>query len=126
MSRDSIEWDRCQWYQWFLYVDGNLVSLGNPLTDVSVQSDNSFSQVLDLLISTWSVVLTGIVIGVVSGNTLMVKAVDVMNERMAETARRAEMYHAAQIAEEGSRASGSEAGKLSAEATASSSSVSTG
>ena len=59
--------DPCSWYQWLLFVIGNLVGLGNPLTDVGPRSGNTLSEGLCLLVSLWSLALTGCVIGLVGG-----------------------------------------------------------
>jgi len=63
--------DPCSWYQWLLFVIGNLVGLGNPLTDVGPRTGNTLSEVLCLLVSLWSLALTGCVIGLVGGLAFM-------------------------------------------------------
>ena len=41
----------CDLYQWFLYVCGNLVGLGNPLTNVGPKSGNHMAEILDLMVA---------------------------------------------------------------------------
>jgi hypothetical protein len=55
----------CSYYEWFLYIVGNLVGLGNPLTDVGPQSGHVFAQILDLVVAVWSLTLAALVIGLV-------------------------------------------------------------
>ena len=57
----------CSYYDWFKYVCGNLVGLGNPLTPVTPESGQPLAEVLDLIISTWSLVITGTVVGLIGG-----------------------------------------------------------
>jgi len=47
------------------YVLGNLVGLGNPLTDVGPETGHIFAEVIDLLIAVWSLTLAGLVIGAI-------------------------------------------------------------
>ena len=61
--------DVCSYYEWWIYLVGNLV--GVRLTDVGDQlSDHKLVQVVDIVVSTWSLALTGGVVGLV-GLTLM-------------------------------------------------------
>jgi len=53
----------CDYYQWFLYILGNLVALGTPLTNVTPIAGNWFGEVLDLLISAWSISLSATAFG---------------------------------------------------------------
>jgi hypothetical protein len=57
--------NRCDWYQWFLYVMGNLIGLANPLTNIS-PSNGGLSQIIDLLVSVWALSVAGTAIGIVS------------------------------------------------------------
>jgi len=59
----------CDYYQWFLYILGNLVALGTPLTNVTPVAVNWFGEVLDLLISAWSISLSATAFGVVGALT---------------------------------------------------------
>lgn len=58
----------CTYYEWFKYVCGNLVGVG--LSDVEPLSGHLFGEILDLLISTWSLVVTGSVVGLVGALTV--------------------------------------------------------
>ena len=53
----------CSYYQWFLYLLGNLVGLGTPLTDNSPSSSSYIGEIIDLLISTWSLSIAGTLYG---------------------------------------------------------------
>lgn len=53
----------CDYYQWFLYIIGNLVALGTPLTNVSPVAGNWVGETLDLLISAWSISLSATAFG---------------------------------------------------------------
>jgi len=53
----------CSFYEWWLYIIGNLV--GVSVADVDVTSGHVLSAVLDLLISVWSLTIAGLVIGLV-------------------------------------------------------------
>ena len=61
----------CSFYQWFLYVVGNLVGLGNPLTNVGPSTGNAMSETLDLLICVWSLGIAGAVIGIAGSMSFM-------------------------------------------------------
>jgi len=58
-SGESI--DMCSYYEWWLYIVGNLV--GVSVADVTVESNHPFSAILDLLISVWSLAVAGLVVG---------------------------------------------------------------
>jgi hypothetical protein len=60
-------------------VCGNLVGLGNPLTNVSPQPGHAFSEMIDLLVSVWALSVVGTVVGVIGGLTAMDQATDVIN-----------------------------------------------
>ena len=49
----------------FLYICSNLLALATPLTDVSPSSGHVGSEILDLLVSAWSLSITALVIGVI-------------------------------------------------------------
>ena len=51
----------CSYYEWWLYIIGNLV--GVSVADVTVESKHPFSAVLDLLTSVWSLAVAGLVVG---------------------------------------------------------------
>ena len=57
----------CSYYNWFLYLLGNLVGLGTPLTDISPSSGSYSAEIIDLLISTWSLSIAGTLYGVIGG-----------------------------------------------------------
>lgn len=63
----SGENNMCSYYQWFKYILGNLVGLGNPLTNVGPASGHVGSETLDLLISTWALAMVGTSVGIISG-----------------------------------------------------------
>ena len=69
----------CDLYQWFLYVCGNLVGLGNPLTNVGPKSGNHMAEILDLMVAVWSLAITGTVIGMIGGLAAMNVALDAVN-----------------------------------------------
>ena len=71
--------DSCLYYNWFLYVVGNLVGLANPLTDVNPESNNGVSEILDLLIAVWSLSLVGVFIGIVGGMSTLARMTDRLN-----------------------------------------------
>jgi len=57
----------CSYYEWIKYVVGNLVGVG--LTSIQPVSGNPPAELFDLLIATWSLTLTGTVIGIIGGLT---------------------------------------------------------
>ena len=59
--------DVCSYYEWFKYILGNLVGLGNPLTNVSPSSEHIVSEVIDLVVSTWALAMVGTSVGIISG-----------------------------------------------------------
>ena len=63
----------CSYYQWWLYVVGNLVGVGG-LTDVGPASGHVAAEVIDLLIAVWSLTVAGLVLGIV-GNLAWVNSV---------------------------------------------------
>ena len=54
----------CSWYEWWKYIVGNLVGVGG-LTSVGPESGHVAAEVIDLLISVWSLTIAGLVIGIV-------------------------------------------------------------
>ena len=52
----------CSFYEWWLYIIGNLV--GVSVANVTVESRHPFSAILDLLISVWSLAVAGLVVGI--------------------------------------------------------------
>ena len=56
--------DMCSYYEWWLYIVGNLV--GVSVADVTVESNHAFSAILDLLISVWSLAVAGLVVGLLA------------------------------------------------------------
>ena len=56
--------DMCSFYEWWLYIIGNLV--GVSVADVTVESNHAFSAILDLLISVWSLAVAGLVVGLLA------------------------------------------------------------
>jgi hypothetical protein len=72
----------CSWYEWFKYVLGNLLGISSPLTTVKPQK--GIGEYLDLLVSTWSLVLTGLFVGIIGGLSMVrtfVERIDVLAER---------------------------------------------
>jgi hypothetical protein len=69
----------CSYYEWFLYVNGNLI--GIQLTLVAPIAGHGALLLLDLLISTWSLSLAGIAIGLVGGLSAVTAVVDTVNEK---------------------------------------------
>jgi len=68
----------CSFYEWFKYVAGNLV--GVSLSDVGPESGNTAAEVVDLVVSTWSLVLTGMVVGLIGGLSVISTLTDSLNE----------------------------------------------
>ena len=68
----------CSYFEWFLYICGNL--LGVQLTLVAPIAGHALPEILDLLISTWSLSLTGLAVGLVGGLSFVTRAVDNINE----------------------------------------------
>ena len=56
--------DMCSFYEWWLYIVGNLV--GVSVAVVTVESNHAFSAILDLLISVWSLAVAGLVVGLLA------------------------------------------------------------
>ena len=56
--------DMCSYYEWWLYIVGNLV--GVSVATVTVESNHAFSAILDLLISVWSLAVAGLVVGLLA------------------------------------------------------------
>ena len=48
---DDLSEGICSFYQWWLYIVGNLVGLGNPLTDVGPISGHALAEIIDLLVA---------------------------------------------------------------------------
>jgi len=68
--RLSEEINMCIYYEWFKYVVGNLV--GVSLTNVGDGlSGHVLAEIVDLLVSTWSLAVTGSVVSLVGGLGLM-------------------------------------------------------
>ena len=63
----------CSYYQWWLYMVGNLVGVGG-LTDVGPESGHVAAEIIDLLVAVWSLTVAGLVIGIV-GNLAWVNSV---------------------------------------------------
>lgn len=78
--------DSCFFYNWFLYVVGNLAALGNPLTNVGPRSGSRMVELLDLLIATWSLAVSGTVIGIAAGLTSMTHLTDRLNGMLRRAA----------------------------------------
>lgn len=57
---------------------GNLV--GVSLSDVGPESGNTAAEVVDLVVSTWSLVLTGMVVGLIGGLSVISTLTDSLNE----------------------------------------------
>ena len=81
-----IDNDPCQWYSWLLYVAGNLVGLGTPMTGVGPKSGNVLSEILDLMISMWALSIIGTVVGLIGGLSAMSGLVDLVNSRIEHLA----------------------------------------
>lgn len=69
-SLDGYEYDACTYYEWFKYVMGNLVGVSLTAVDEGM-SGHVFSEIVDLLVSTWSLALTGSVVGLIGGMSIM-------------------------------------------------------
>ena len=68
----------CNWYQWFKYVVGNLV--GVDLSDIGdYLSGHIFAEMLDLLVSIWSLAVTGSVVALVGGLSMMSLVIEKMD-----------------------------------------------
>lgn len=65
---------------------GNLVGLGNPLTNVSPSSGHALSEIVDLLVSVWALAITGAVVGLVGGIAAMQSTMDVINTTIVSAA----------------------------------------
>jgi hypothetical protein len=59
--------DVCSFYEWWLYITGNLV--GVSIATVTVSSNHAVAAILDLLISVWSLTVAGLVVGLVGSFT---------------------------------------------------------
>ena len=68
----------CSFYEWFKYVAGNLV--GVSLSDVGPDSGNVGAEIVDLVVSTWSLVLTGMVVGLIGGLSVINSLTDSLND----------------------------------------------
>lgn len=69
--------DLCSYYEWFKYITGNLV--GVSLTNVAPASEDVTVELLDLIISTWSLSLTGVAVGLIGGVSVVGVMVDKIN-----------------------------------------------
>ena len=49
----------CAYFQWWLYIMGNLTGLATPLTKITVASSHVFSEIIDVLVAVWSLTLAG-------------------------------------------------------------------
>lgn len=78
-TADGQELDQlCSWYQWFKYITGNL--LGVQITNIQPISGDPASEVIDLLVSTWSLGVTGAAIGIIGGMTSTTNFIDSLNQ----------------------------------------------
>ena len=59
----SDEDNLCSFYQWWIYIIGNLVGVG--ITNVGPAAGHVFAELIDLLIAVWSLTVAGLVIGLV-------------------------------------------------------------
>lgn len=55
----------CEYFEWLLYICGNLVTLATPLTEVSPKSGHRGAEILDLVLSAWSLSVTAVAIGMI-------------------------------------------------------------
>ena len=79
------QYDMCNWYEWFKYVVGNLV--GVSLTNVGDGLSGHFvAEIVDIVVSTWSVALIGSVVGLVGGLGLMSTMAEKINATAADVA----------------------------------------
>lgn len=76
---DNSELSVCSWYEWFLYVCGNLAGLGNPLTNVGPQSGHFVAEMVDLVVCMWALAIIGTVVGLIGGLAAMGAVTDLMN-----------------------------------------------
>ena len=67
------------------YILGNLVGLGNPLTDVGPGSGHVFAEIVDLLIAIWSLSVAGLVIGLLGSLAWVNVVTESADERMSQT-----------------------------------------
>lgn len=74
----------CDFYEWWKYIVGNLVGLGNPITDVSPISGHVGSEILDLLVSVWSLTAGAFVIGYIATLTWVTMAANSADAYMSK------------------------------------------
>jgi len=79
---ECSEGQGCEWYEWWMYLLGNLLGLATPLTDYSPQSGHWLAEMTDLIASVWSLSLTGAAIGVVASLTFIENLSTGMDRRL--------------------------------------------
>jgi len=67
----------------FLYICGNLVGLGTPLTSYSPDSGHIVPEMLDLMISAWSMGFAGLVYGLVGALGFVALTTQLFDERLS-------------------------------------------
>mmetsp|Transcript_14506 Transcript_14506/g.39437 ORF Transcript_14506/g.39437 Transcript_14506/m.39437 type:complete len:277 (+) Transcript_14506:33-863(+) len=70
----------CSYYEWFKYICGNLVGLGNPLTNYAPDSGHWLAELLDLLIAAWSMGFAGLVYGLVGAMGFVAVTTQLLDE----------------------------------------------
>lgn len=81
--------------QWVLYILGNLVGLGTPLTSNSPGSGQFLAEIIDVLISTWSLAVAGTVVGMVGALTFTTLAISGLEAFMLRRVVRRQLEHSA-------------------------------
>lgn len=73
----------CELWQWFLYIIGNIVGIGNPLTNISPA--HPLSKIIDLIVSVWSISILGCCLGLIGGLSSITMFVDRMNSNISRS-----------------------------------------
>jgi len=89
----------CRSSQWILYILGNLVGLATPLTNNTPSSGHIIAELLDILVSTWSLAVAGTVIGIVGALTFTTLAVSGLESFMLRRVVRRQLQESAEDGE---------------------------
>jgi hypothetical protein len=76
----SVDSKMCSYWEWILYVCGNLVGLATPLTEVSPPSGHIVAKIVDLVIAMWSLSVAGIAIAIIMGLAVLQTATTRIND----------------------------------------------
>ena len=79
--------DACSYYEWWKYVMGNLVGLATPLTNVAPVSGHVVAEIVDLLLSVWSLSLAGLVVGSIAQLTFVALGVESVDNSVQKRMR---------------------------------------